>query len=101
MKKKQKLSDKTPLQQWAWKRYMLKGVVTGFRTHCSQRRDSEVCTRKEKDHLLRMIRILDDMFNTWDEQQELSRQEFERREVRRNKSAIEPKLTINSNYYPQ
>ena len=71
---------RTPLQKWAWDRFLLKGFVTGNISRIKSMWGPHL-THREKELLSRTRYALDAIISDWDRNQEKSRFEAGERNV--------------------
>lgn len=74
-KKKRKVTSnfKTPLQQWAWNRFQLKGTVTSAQAQLRQKIGMANVTPYERSKLAAAITKLDAIMDSWEQNHEQSR----------------------------
>jgi len=67
--KKMKKHKKTPLQEWAWERFQMKGTIAGMRIRLKQLACLGFTTPNEKRLLWEARRILRKIEDNWDQSQ--------------------------------
>lgn len=64
---------KTPLQQWAWERYRIKGSITATRQLLKGLCDLKYIHRHESDFIAYAIKTLDGLMLRWDTHHQVTR----------------------------